>query len=163
VSALLLLVYAGIATLGGLLLTRRQPGWRTRAAVIVALPALSFALWQAAQPPQGWPTSGVQPREAGFLWGVIREPDPQTNDPGRIFLWLDTGASRPRAYSLPYTRQLHRQVQAALDATKKGRQIDVTRSGGNRRSAGGGRQRGQHGSRLMFYPHPPFVLPPKKP
>ena len=152
----LLAVYAGVALIAGLFLADRGRDWRVRLVAIVAAPLLAFALWQAAQPPQGWPTGHPIPRSAGFLWGVIREP--QTGDPGRIYVWLDVGADRPRAFSLPYTRRLHRQVQAAVDATKHGHSITVTRPHGH----GHVRRDGQHSSALRFYPHPPVRLPAKE-
>lgn len=156
----LLAVYVGLALLGTLLVTSGTQDWRLRLVVIVTVPVLSFALWQAAQPPLGWPTSHKQPQQAGFLWGVIREPDPQTNDPGRIFLWLDVGTNQPRAFALPYTRQLHRQVQAAMDAVKHGTPVAVSVRPG--RPGHRPKGQGQRGAALRFYRHPPVVLPAKQ-
>lgn len=150
----LLAVYTGLALLGGLLVVDGGRDWRLRGAAIVVAPLLAFALWQAAQPPRGWPTTARTPRQATFLWGAIREPDPQTGDPGRVFIWADIGSPQPRAYSLPYTRRLHRQVQAAIGQTKHGHTVTVTRQQAGRR--------GQRIDRLRFYPHPPVRLPAKE-
>ena len=149
-TAELLAVYAGLALLAGLLISGRAD-WRLRLVAIVVVPLLAFALWRAAQPPKGWPTTNHQPVTASFLWGDIREP--AAGDPGRIFIWLDVGASQPRAFSLPYTRQLHKQVQAAMNATKHGHTIAVSRMHGHG---------GQRSASLHFYPHPPVQLPRKE-
>ena len=155
-SVELLTVYAGLTLLTGLFIAGGGRDLRIRIVGIVVTPLLAFALWQAAQPPKGWPTSAPVQKSATFLWGVIREP--QTDDPGRIFVWLDVGGTQPRAYSLPYTRQLHRRVQAAMNATKHGHSIAVSRP----RRGGQGRRDGQHSTVLRFYPHPPIQLPVKE-
>jgi hypothetical protein len=151
VSPQLIAVYAGLALLGGLIVCDGGRDWRLRLAAIVTVPLLSFALWQAAQPPKGWPARVPVPESATFLWGVIREP--QAGDAGRVFVWLDVGGDRPRAFSLPYSRQLHKKVQTAMDATKHGHTIAVTRP-----RRGRGQQRG---GAMRFYPHPPIALPRK--
>lgn len=90
-----------------------------RAAVIVVLPALAFAIWQAARPPTGWPAVATPPKTAGFLWAYVREPDALTHNRGEIVLWLaPPNSDEPRAYRMPYTRQLHKQALAAMRATK---------------------------------------------
>ena len=155
-SVELLAVYAGLTLVAGLLIAERGYRWKLRIIAIVVAPLLAFALWQAAQPPHGWPTSQPVPKSADFLWGDIREP--QAGDPGRIFIWLDVGVAQPRAFSLPYTRRLHQQVQAAMDATKHGHTIAVSRPAKN----AGRRGHGQRGGSIHFYPHPPIQLPRKE-
>lgn len=157
-NPLLVIGYAGLVLAICWYFTGSRRDWRITLTLAVVLPALAFADWKAVQPPLGWPSRQPQPRQAGFLWGVIREPDPQASDRGRIFLWLDVGTDRPRAYSLPYTRQLHRQVQAAIDATKHGRTITVAHVATGHRPG----HQGPAGGRLVFYQHPPVVLPAKE-
>lgn len=134
-----------------------QAGWRLKLALIAAAPLLGFALWQASRPLEGWPAPLKPPAAARFEWGIVDEPDPLTGDRGAIYLWLlPADAAKPRAYRLPYTRSLHRQVQAALDAQKHGRSTTVTRGQHGRK----GHADGQRGP-LRFYPAPPVSLPAK--
>lgn len=154
-SVELVAVYAGLTLLAGLLIAEKGRDWRLRLVAIIVAPLLAFALWQAAQPPQGWPTSSRTPKAAVLLWGAIREP--QSGDPGRIFIWLDVGAAEPRAFSLPYTRRLHKQLQAAMNATRHGHTVTVA----SQPHPQAGRQNGQHSPGIHFYPHPPAQLPAK--
>lgn len=132
--------------------------WRVKAVLIVAAPSLCFALWAYTRPLTGWPTPTNLPPKAAFDWGIIEEPDPQTGNPGAIFLWLtDPGTVTPRAYKLPYSRPLHKQVQAALNMQKKGIPVQ-----GKTIQATGGQRRRQVRSRYVFYPEPPRILPSKQ-
>lgn len=122
--------------------------------------ALSAGLWLAIPDTSGYPTAHQPPKVASLIWGVVDEPDPQSGDPGRIYLWLDNGHGVPRAYRLPYTRQLHRQLQAGLQAIKHGQQMAVTHTvHGSSRGRTGSRN-GEHGA-WRIYPQPPPGLPPK--
>ena len=137
-------------------------GWKRRIPYIVCAPALGIALWLDRPNPAGWPTTGKVPGNASLVSAVVDAPDPATSDPGRIYLWLDDGSGRPRAYALPYSRALHERVQRALRTMQRGRQVSVGRAG-RRAPAGHGSARGSHepGSVVRFYPTPPQVLPPK--
>lgn len=159
-SAWLAASYAVLAL--GLGWTLTTGSWKRRLPFIICAPALAVALWFGQPNPAGWPTSARVPAQAGFVWGVIDEPDPLTGDRGRIYLWLDVGARAPRAYSLPYTRQLHEQVQHAIDATRHGHVMTVARPVHSRHGSGT-HGSARHGvkSVLRFYPHPPVLLPQK--
>lgn len=133
--------------------------WRRRAAYIVCAPPLALALWLGKPDPAGWPTTGSVPKGAQLVWAAVDEPDPSVSDPGHVYLWLDVGKTAPRAYDLPYSEQLQRQVMRALKAVKQGRPIGVARAA---RHGGGGRPvPGSHHMQLRFFAHPPVVLPPK--
>lgn len=143
--------------LGWLLAGGRR--WRTKAVYVVCAPALALALWLGRPDPTGWPSRDAVPVHAQLVSALVDEPDPTNGDPGRIYLWLDLGAPAPRAFSLPYSRRLHEQVQRALDAVRHGTPVAVAHTpalGAHRAGAG-------HGLRapLRFYPHPPAQLPPK--
>lgn len=155
-SAWLAFAYAALALGLGWLLAG-DIAWRWRAPYIVMAPLVAVALWLGRPNPAGWPTSLHVPAHATLEWGLVDEPDPATADPGRIYLWLDVGRPSPRAYSLPYTRRLHEQVQHALRSVQRGQPIGVARAGTARRRRGG---RGGAGA-LRFYPHPATLLPPK--
>jgi hypothetical protein len=131
--------------------------WRWRVPYIVAGPLVALALWLGRPDPAGWPTSMHVPAHASLQWALVDEPDPATADPGRIYLWLDVGRPSPRAFSLPYTRRLHTQVQHALRDVQHGRPVAVAPG-----SASGPRVNARKDAgTLRFYPHPPTALPPK--
>ena len=133
--------------------------WWRRAPYIVCAPPLALALWLGRPDPAGWPSSAEVPAHAQLVWAVVDEPDAAVGDKGHIYLWVDVGTAAPRAFALPYSRSLHRQVQKAMNAVKRGEPLGVGRSAP-------GRHRGSHGEgggagRIRFYPHPPQLLPPK--
>lgn len=158
-SAWLAAAYAALALgLGWMLAGDRA--WRWRAPYIVLAPAVAFALWLWRPDTAGWPTTARVPPHASLVWSVVREPDPNASDPGRIYVWLDVGQNSPRAFSLPYSRALHEQVQRALNAVKQGRPIEVSATTGTQRRTGRGHGGGRRAT-LHFYSQPPVVLPPK--
>jgi hypothetical protein len=156
-SAWLAAAYALLALGLGWALAGGQ-GWRRRAPFIVCTPAL--ALWLGRPDPAGWPSTAGVPSHAGLLWALVSEPDPASADPGRIYLWLDTGRRAPRAYSLPYSRSLHEQVQHALDTLQHGRPTVLRRA---RPASSRGHRAGRQaaGSRIHFVVAAPLRLPPK--
>jgi hypothetical protein len=161
-SAWLAAAYAVLALAFGWAIATGRGHWWSRLPFIVCAPALAIALWQAHLVPAGWPTTRHVPAQAGFLWADVHEPDPLHADPGHIYLWLDVGGPRPRAFTLPYSRRLHEQVEQAMRRVRRGLPVAVSRP---RPRAGGPRgHAGAHGPPagvLRFYPHPPAFLPGK--
>jgi hypothetical protein len=121
---------------------------------------VALALWLGRPNPAGWPTGAAVPAHAALQWALVDEPDPATADPGRIYLWLDVGSRAPRAYALPYTRTLHRQVQRALKRVAHGQTVALGRSRGRAARTGQQSSLGRR-SVIRFYPHPLLRLPPK--
>jgi len=168
-SGWLACAYAALALGLGWALVGRG-GWKRRVPFIVCAPALALALWLGRADPAGWPTAATLPKQATLVWAQVDEPDPSAADPGRIYLWLNTGRPAPRAYSLPYTRSLHEQVQKALKALRRGdpiRMARVTRAPRPPRglhSARGGKapaSTAQNTGVVRLYAQPPVLLPPK--
>lgn len=158
-TATLVAVYAVFAAVLAWIVIGARGDWRLKAGLIVAAPVVAFLLWQGHVAPAGWPTASAPPAGARFVSGLPVEPDPSQGDRGAIFLWLiPADADRPRAYVLPYSRQLHKQVLEAMAAQKRGLKVDVKRAGARAHGNGGG----SHGGRFRLYPHPAAVsLPPK--
>jgi hypothetical protein len=155
-SAWLAAAYAVLALGFGWMLAGGT-SWKLRAPFIVAAPALALGLWLGRPDTSGWPSGAHIPAHSALQWAVIDEPDPATADPGHVYLWLDVGGAAPRAFTLPYSRSLHEQVQRALKSIQHGRSMAVARSvGGSRTRASSGQ-----GGRVHFYRHPPVRLPPK--
>lgn len=147
---LLAFIYVALAVLVCAVVVGARLPVAARACIVVAAPVVAFAVWQAAQPPTGWPATAAPPKNATFVWASIREPDQLTRDAGEIDLWLTPpGATQPRSYRLPYSRQLHRGAQQAMEATRAGARLSV-RSRRNRTRI-----------RFVFYRQPPVGLPNK--
>ena len=131
--------------------------WPLKLALICAVPAFGFAILSTTNSLRGWPTGDSPPKSATFVWGVVDEPDPQTGSSGSVYLWLATG-TKPRAYRLPYSRELHKQIVQATALTKGGQTVAVTRRRSSRRTGHGTAARGA----LRFYRLPPPQPPSKQ-
>jgi len=88
---------------------------------------------------KGWPAEISIPEKSRIIWLTIVEPD--NTNPGAFYFWCDikpdnqqsavnllnpykrftyTGRLEPRAYKLPYDRELHKKI---LEAQKQQKQI----------------------------------------
>ena len=110
----------------------------------------------------GWPTAAEPPGSFQLHAAVVHEPNRLSASRGAIYLWLsprdpEGGASGPpRAFALPYSRELHEQAARAQARLQDGRRVDGT----------AGRKRDEHrpGSRSLqveLFAAPPAKLPPK--
>jgi hypothetical protein len=102
--------------------------WRRRIPFIVAAPAIALALWLGRPDPAGWPAARALPAHAALVSALVHEPDPATADRGRIYLWLDVGRGKPRAFSVPYSREAHRRVQQALGRLAHRQSVELVRA-----------------------------------
>lgn len=177
---ILVVGFSLLATLLALLTLRERRWWLVAALSIISI-FFGLAEWHSLGSYAGWPTRAPVP-PCLFDWGLIQEPDAQTNDPGAIYVWCTpTSVSNfspsfdrivkvgePRAYALPYSRPLHKQVASAIRQTIHGQPVYVKKSGhgkgkpgqgkhGNGKPGGGS----QNGGRLHFYTLPPPQLPAK--
>jgi hypothetical protein len=152
VSAWLAAAYGALALGLAWMLTSR-PDWWLRASYIVCAPVLALGLWLGRPDTAGWPSTAKMPSQSSLLWAVVDEPDPALSDPGHIYLWLDVGSPSPRAYVLPYSRQLHEQVQRALASLQKQRPVEVSRTTARPSSGRPSRRSGQQQTAgLQFRP-----------
>ena len=83
--------------------------------LMLAALCAGFYLWhyQALQDYLGWPAGNALPQKFEMLGSLIVEPDLKRDEPGGIYLWVrDLERERliPRAYRLPYRKELHRKV-----------------------------------------------------
>lgn len=91
---------------------------------LVALCA-GFYLWHydALQNYLGWPADSALPRKFEMLASLVVEPDLKRDHPGAIYIWvrdLDGDRPVPRAYRLPYRKQLHREVDETARKQRQG-------------------------------------------
>jgi len=100
-----------------ILITTSIPVVVRAGATALVLP-LIFAVYWATGELRGFPTDSPLPDHFQMHWARIVEPDKITGDPGAIFLWIEElddqnyPAGVPRAYRLPYSRELAEMVRA---------------------------------------------------
>ncbi len=141
----------------------RTPGQIIIKAILIpATVWYGLVLYYSVPNLMGWPISRTIPDNCQILATRIMEPDPKHNDPGAIYFWVDikpgskspqqtlkaqlnpksvfshNSKTLPRAYQLPYSRELHK---AIADAQRKaqgvpGAQLRTKKKGSKRGPAG---------------------------
>jgi hypothetical protein len=108
-----------------------------KALLIPATVWYGLVLYYSVPNLMGWPISQSIPDDSQVLSIRIKEPDPQQNDPGAIYFWANikpdskspeqtvkalfdpksmfsyNSKTQPRAYQLPYSRELHKAIVEA--------------------------------------------------
>ena len=80
----------------------------------------------------GWPTAAAPPASFQLHAALVDEPDRVTSSRGAIYLWLSPrnaegrASGPPRAFALPYSRELHEQAARAQARLQDGREIEGT-------------------------------------
>ncbi|MGZ9809330.1 hypothetical protein ACXN5S_02600 [Pseudoroseicyclus sp. H15] len=94
-------------------------------AVVIAAPLTYRGIGEL----RGLPSDAEPPPSFQLFWAKVDEPNPLTDDPGSVFLWIQkldednfpTGL--PRAYQLPYEEDLVRKVEVALGRISDGEEV----------------------------------------
>ncbi|MFE0757731.1 hypothetical protein ACFW16_27470 [Inquilinus sp. NPDC058860] len=95
-------------------------------AAILAASAFYVVVFFATQGLLGWSAPVAVPDRFQLLWTRVLEPNPAHGEPGAIHLWLEElddanlPSGVPRAYLLPYSRELAGRVSAAQAEIEKG-------------------------------------------
>jgi hypothetical protein len=119
----LLWAYVGLAFVCALaLVASGWPRW-AKGAVVAGVTALYFVADAALAGVWGWPSRQALPERFVLLAAVIEEPTKTA--PGALFVWvnaMDNGklARQPRAYKLPYSKDLHALVDEGLKKVRQG-------------------------------------------
>jgi hypothetical protein len=164
------------ALLGLLLLSlqlRSAWPWPVKALAIgTALPLLivTFVHLQALT---GWPSTAPLPPLFRLHAALVEEPSNDGSETGRIYLWLtpsttpsaDPASDRvppaagrpPRAYALPYNRELHGEVEAMREALRQGDMVAGRHESGTALA----RRFGRQGGSIDLYAPPPPPMPSK--
>lgn len=171
--------------------------WISKAVVILASLYFCLSVGFSIKDYMGWPTSEGLPKKFLVHWIVVEEPDKRTGDKGAVYVWLKPlskteksyegwedyllsfydGESRPRAYSLSYTRDLHEKAQRAIEMIMGGARVGGLNGEGDK---GKGKAKGKAGGKgeggsaanegggsltrnggIMFHELPPPRLPDK--
>lgn len=173
-------IFAALALLLLSLNLRSNWSWAVKSTVIaLALPTTAY-IHLAIQAQLGWPSQNGLPELFQLHAALVDEPTVGENGDGAIFLWLTPwdqaflqdemepmedadidamplSAHRPRAFDLPYSRELHQEVQNMQERLARGEMVV-----GRHEPSMGWQRRfgGQHGSVALEAPPPP-PLPAK--
>jgi hypothetical protein len=116
------LIVVALALTALALVWSRWPGW-AKALLVVGVTALYFAADRAIDARSGWPSVGTLPPRFALLAVVTEEPTPK--QAGALYVWvqpIDKGktSTAPRAYKLPYSRELHSLFGEAMKKNRQG-------------------------------------------
>ena len=86
------------------------------------LPLIYYVHWTSLQETKGWPSDQILPTQFELISADIVEPNQLKNEPGNIHLWIrPTDDGPPKAYSLDYSRDLHRRLFETKKRIAEGR------------------------------------------
>lgn len=111
-------IFAGIV-LG--LVVGSGSAWKRKAPLIVVVPFLAFLVVASLNGRQGWPVSAYPPNKSIVVGEYIVEANPVNDDPGVIYITaFPPGATKPREYKIPYSRQAEAQLLAGKRIRQQG-------------------------------------------
>jgi hypothetical protein len=164
--------------------------WGIKAAAIVITTCFFGASYLSIGELIGWPAEARIPEHFQLHWATVVEPDKLNGLPGSIYLWIeglnenDMLAGTPRAYRVPYSRELADRIGHAKERIEQGadqlgtaRDLDIPEGepDEDRRLAGAPPRQSEPGSTgdptafiqhkplIEFEDMPPPALPPKQP
>ena len=144
---------------------------------------MGFIIWKALESYRGWPTAEPPPEIFVFIWAVVIEPDPKTQNPGLIYVWAgyptkskgseallsyNPSENEPRAHILPYSRILHEQIEKAKTMVASGQPVFFKRNNGRNTEDGeigppgntdGGGSNDQEGEYRIYDLPPSYRIP----
>jgi hypothetical protein len=119
------LLWAFVALAFLLLLALLASSWPrpVKALLVVAVTALYFGAGRSLDAVWGWPSGSALPERFVLLAAVIEEPG--KTRPGAVFVWvnaLEDGkpAAQPRAFRLPYSKDLHALLNDGMKKVRQG-------------------------------------------
>src|SRR5512139_56800 len=119
----LLWAYVALAFVGALaLVASNLPRW-AKALLVVGITGLYFVAADTLSGVWGWPSRDRLPERFVLLAAVIEEPGKAT--PGALYVWvnaLENGkpVRQPRAYRLPYSKDLHALLDEGMKKVRQG-------------------------------------------
>jgi hypothetical protein len=164
--------------------------WGVKAAAIAVTSVFFAVSYGSIAGLIGWPSEARVPERFQLDWGTVVEPDKLNGSPGSIYLWVEAldennvPAGTPRAFRVPYSRDLADRIGHAKERIEQGkdqagtaRDLDLPESppDPDRRLAGAPPRQdepGSPGDPTAFIQHmppidfqdlPPPALPPKRP
>ncbi len=124
-TSLMTVAYVGLAVL--LLVMCLATRWPLAAKVglIAAVTGLYFFAYSAHEGLMGWPTKERMPDRFVLLATVIEEPNKEKSTTGNIYVWVNglvnnKLVNEPRAYRLPYEKDLHSLLGESMKKNRQG-------------------------------------------
>lgn len=164
--------------------------WLLKAAATASVLFFFVSLWTALGSYSGWATEDSMPKKFQVLWGLAQEPS-ETDKDGAVYLWIielseeqpswnfldyANKKTEPRCYVLPYSQELHQELNKAKKSIARGKPVFGESNGeGDGQFAGKGNGKGKSGTGgtggldhrqigdLKFYELPPPKFPEKQP
>src|SRR6516164_6506158 len=163
--------------------------WTVKAAAIAATTGFFAVSYVSIGGLIGWPSEARMPGHFQLHWATVVEPDKLNGLPGSIYLWVEAldeanmPAGMPRAFRVPYSRELADRIGRAKERIEQGkdqagtaRDLDVPEvpPDQDRRLAGTPPRQDEPGSpgdptafiqhmpTIEFQDMPPPALPPKR-
>jgi len=122
-SLALTLSFAALVLLCTLaLLWSHWPGW-LKGLLVAGVAVLYFWGDDVVHNLSGWPTADALPERFTLLAVVVEEPSARTA--GALYLWVNAieqgkPVPQPRAYKLPYTKDLHALLNEGMKKARQG-------------------------------------------
>lgn len=144
--------------------------WPVKAIAIITAVPLFFVTFASLQALLGWPSPSDLPERFQLHAALVDEPSTSHDRAGAIFLWLTPSNETmtevvapeterlPRAFALPYSRDLHERVEAMREALQKG----VFVAGRYEQSTSLARRFSQQNGGIDLYTPPPPPMPSKE-
>jgi hypothetical protein len=164
--------------------------WGVKVVAIVITTAFFGVSYASITGLIGWPSEARVPERFLLDWGTVVEPDKLSGAPGSIYLWVEAldennvPAHTPRAFRVPYSRDLadrighaKERIEQGVDQAATARDLDLPESAPDedRRLAGAPPRQNEPGSpgdptafiqhmpAIEFQDMPPPELPSKRP
>lgn len=104
------------------LLQSRWPHWM-KALLVTGVAVFYFFADEAVHQLSGWPTADALPERFALLAAVIEEPSSKNS--GALYVWVNAiengkPSAQPRAYKLPYTKDLHSLLNEGMKKARQG-------------------------------------------
>jgi hypothetical protein len=106
--------------------------WWIKAGTIAVTSLFFVQSYAAVSSLVGWPSRDRLPPNFQLHWAKVVAPDEFTEDPGVIFMWVETldannvPTGTPRGYRLPYSKSLAEQLNKAQDKIRDGKEVAGT-------------------------------------
>ena len=119
----LILSFSALALLCVLaLLWSRWPAW-LKGLLVVGVTVFYFYADSVVHQLSGWPSPDALPERFVLLAAVIEEPSARTD--GALYVWanaIENGkpAAQPRAYRLPYSKDVHSMLNEGIKKVRQG-------------------------------------------
>jgi len=123
VNTALILSFAALVFLCAMaLLWSRWPAW-LKALLVAGVAVFYFWADGVVHNLSGWPTADALPERFTLLAAVIEEPSNKSS--GALYIWVNAiengkPVAQPRAYRLPYAKDLHALLNEGMKKSRQG-------------------------------------------